>query len=49
MIFPLSVSGFDADGAAALCGIREVGGTTIAQKIIELMHEDLLRPDEVAG
>jgi len=26
------VSGFDGDGAAALCGIREVGGTTIAQK-----------------
>lgn len=26
------VSGFDGDGAAALCGIKEVGGTTIAQK-----------------
>ncbi len=26
------VSGFDGDGSAALCGIREVGGTTIAQK-----------------
>jgi len=26
------VSGFDGDGAAALCGIQEVGGTTIAQK-----------------
>jgi two-component system chemotaxis response regulator CheB len=26
------VSGYDGDGAAALCGIREVGGTTIAQK-----------------
>ena len=26
------VSGFDGDGAAALCGIREVGGITIAQK-----------------
>lgn len=25
------VSGFDGDGAAALCGIREVGGITIAQ------------------
>ena len=27
------VSGYDGDGAAALCGIREVGGTTIAQKL----------------
>jgi chemotaxis response regulator CheB len=26
------VSGFDGDGAAALCGIKDVGGTTIAQK-----------------
>jgi two-component system chemotaxis response regulator CheB len=26
------VSGFDSDGAAALCGIKEVGGITIAQK-----------------
>jgi chemotaxis response regulator CheB len=26
------VSGFDGDGAAALCGIREVGGITIAQR-----------------
>ncbi|MDD5286623.1 MAG: chemotaxis protein CheB [Desulfuromonadaceae bacterium] len=26
------VSGFDGDGAAALCGIKEAGGTTIAQK-----------------
>jgi len=26
------VSGFDGDGAAALCGVKEVGGITIAQK-----------------
>jgi two-component system, chemotaxis family, protein-glutamate methylesterase/glutaminase len=26
------VSGYDGDGAAALCGIKEVGGITIAQK-----------------
>ncbi len=26
------VSGYDGDGAAALCGINEVGGTTIAQR-----------------
>jgi two-component system chemotaxis response regulator CheB len=34
------VSGYDGDGAAALCGIKEVGGTTIAQKI-----ETAERPD----
>ena len=27
------VSGFDGDGAAALCGIRDAGGVTIAQKL----------------
>jgi two-component system chemotaxis response regulator CheB len=27
------VSGYDGDGAAALCGIKEVGGVTIAQKL----------------
>ena len=27
------VSGFDGDGAAALCGIKNVGGITIAQKL----------------
>ncbi len=27
------VSGFDGDGAAALCEIRDVGGVTIAQKL----------------
>jgi chemotaxis response regulator CheB len=27
------VSGYDGDGAAALCGIHEVGGITIAQKL----------------
>src|ERR1039457_742531 len=26
------VSGFDGDGAAALCGIKDIGGITIAQK-----------------
>ncbi len=34
------VSGYDGDGAAALCGIREVGGTTIAQK-----PETAIQPD----
>jgi chemotaxis response regulator CheB len=27
------VSGYDGDGAAALCGIKEVGGITMAQKL----------------
>jgi chemotaxis response regulator CheB len=27
------VSGFDGDGSAALCGIKEAGGITIAQKL----------------
>jgi chemotaxis response regulator CheB len=27
------VSGYDGDGAAALCGIKKVGGITIAQKL----------------
>ncbi len=27
------VSGYDGDGSAALCGIQEVGGITIAQKL----------------
>ena len=27
------VSGFDGDGAAAVCGIKEAGGITIAQKL----------------
>jgi chemotaxis response regulator CheB len=27
------VSGYDGDGAEALCGIREAGGTTIAQRL----------------
>src|ERR1700679_2488704 len=31
-VIAVIVSGFDGDGAAALCGIKEVGGITIAQK-----------------
>jgi chemotaxis response regulator CheB len=27
------LSGYDGDGAAALCGVKEVGGITIAQKV----------------
>jgi len=35
------VSGFDGDGAAALCGIREVGGITIAQKATTAGQPDM--------
>lgn len=35
------VSGYDGDGAAALCGIREVGGTTIAQKLDTAVQPDM--------
>jgi two-component system chemotaxis response regulator CheB len=32
-LFAVIVSGYDGDGSEALCGIREVGGTTIAQTL----------------
>ncbi len=35
------VSGYDGDGAAALCGIREVGGITIAQKLDTAIQPDM--------
>lgn len=35
------VSGYDGDGAAALCGIREAGGTTIAQKLSTAKQPDM--------
>ena len=35
------VSGYDGDGAAALCGIREVGGITIAQRPETAAHPDM--------
>ena len=35
------VSGYDGDGAAALCGIREVGGTTIAQRLDTARQPDM--------
>jgi chemotaxis response regulator CheB len=31
-IIAVIVSGYDGDGAAALCGIKEAGGITLAQK-----------------
>jgi two-component system, chemotaxis family, protein-glutamate methylesterase/glutaminase len=35
------VSGYDGDGAAALCGIKDVGGITIAQKLDTAGHPDM--------
>ena len=35
------VSGYDGDGAAALSGIKEVGGITIAQKLNTANQPDM--------
>jgi two-component system chemotaxis response regulator CheB len=35
------VSGYDGDGAAALCGIKEAGGITIAQKLETATQPDM--------
>jgi two-component system, chemotaxis family, protein-glutamate methylesterase/glutaminase len=35
------VSGYDGDGAKALCGIQEVGGITIAQKLETANQPDM--------
>jgi chemotaxis response regulator CheB len=35
------VSGYDGDGSAALCGIRDVGGITIAQKLDTAVQPDM--------
>jgi chemotaxis response regulator CheB len=35
------VSGYDGDGAAALCGIKEIGGITIAQKLSTAQQPDM--------
>lgn len=35
------VSGYDGDGAAALCGIKDVGGITIAQKLDTAGQSDM--------
>ncbi len=35
------VSGYDGDGSAALCGIQEIGGITIAQKLSTAKQSDM--------
>ena len=40
-IVAVIVSGYDGDGAAALCGIKDVRGITIAQKLETARHPDM--------
>jgi chemotaxis response regulator CheB len=40
-LIAIIVSGYDGDGAAALCGIREMGGITIAQKPATAKQPDM--------
>ncbi len=40
-LIAIIVSGYDGDGAAALCAIREIGGTTIAQKLDTAVEPDM--------
>src|ERR1700678_3160480 len=40
-IIAVIVSGYDGDGAAALCGIKKVGGITIAQKLDTAKQPDM--------
>jgi two-component system chemotaxis response regulator CheB len=40
-IIAVIVSGFDGDGAAALCGIKDIGGITIAQKLDTAKQPDM--------
>ncbi len=40
-IIAVIVSGYDGDGAAALCGIKDVGGITIAQKLDTAVQPDM--------
>lgn len=35
------VSGYDGDGANALCGVKAIGGVTIAQKLSTAAHPDM--------
>lgn len=40
-IIAVIVSGYDGDGAAALCGIKEAGGITIAQRLDTASQPDM--------
>jgi two-component system, chemotaxis family, protein-glutamate methylesterase/glutaminase len=43
------VSGYDGDGAAALCGIKEVGGITIAQTLDTAAQPDMPKSAIASG
>ncbi len=43
------VSGYDGDGADALCGIKEVGGITIAQKLETAAQPDMPKSAIASG
>ncbi len=43
------VSGFDGDGAAALCGIKDVGGITIAQQLDTAGQPDMPKSAIASG
>ena len=40
-LIAIIVSGYDGDGAAALCELKEAGGTTIAQKLSTAKQPDM--------
>jgi two-component system chemotaxis response regulator CheB len=40
-VIAVIVSGYDGDGAAALCGIKEAGGITIAQRLDTATRPDM--------
>ena len=48
-IIAIIVSGYDGDGAAALCGIKEVGGITIAQKLETAVQSDMPKSAIASG
>src|SRR6202451_3621074 len=48
-IIAVIVSGYDGDGAASLCGIKEVGGITIAQKLDTAGQPDMPRSAIATG
>ncbi len=43
------VSGYDGDGAAALCSIKDVGGITIAQELGTAAHPDMPKSAIASG
>ena len=43
------MSGYDGDGAEALCGIRQVGGITIAQQLDTASQPDMPKSAIASG